>query len=136
MTEFQKIKVTELYAQGYGYKSISVALGISRNTVKSFIQRHGGERVEKLITTCLYCGKPISQGKSRNLKKFCSDKCRSRWWCENRDFLNRKTIYTHTCAWCGAVFDSPRKEAKYCNRTCYMAAHRNSGSCAEKVSDR
>jgi len=136
MTEFQKIKVTELYAQGYGYKSISVALGISRNTVKSFIQRHGAERVEKLTTTCLYCGNPISQGKSPNLKKFCSDKCRSRWWCENRDFLNRKAIYTHTCTWCGAVFTNPRKEAKYCNRTCYMSAHRISGSRTEKDSNR
>lgn len=126
MTEFEKLKIAELYAVGNGYKKIAATLGLPHSTVKSFIKRQGKSMAETLATTCLNCGTPIVQLPHRPLRKFCSDKCRSRWWCEHRDWLNRKAIYTHTCQWCGATFENTRKEAKYCNRICYMNAHRKS----------
>ena len=73
MTELEKLKITELYALGNGYKKISRILGIPSDSVKTYIRRHGKDDAEKLKTTCMQCGTPITQPQRKQLKKFCSD---------------------------------------------------------------
>ena len=124
MTEHEKLKITELYALGNGYKKIGRLLGIPSDSVKSYIRRHGKDAAERLKTTCMQCGAPITQPQRKQLKKFCSDKCRLKWWGQHTDMLTHKSIYSYTCLGCGATFTTHRKEAKYCNRICYMKAHR------------
>ena len=41
MTELEKLKITELYALGNGYKKIGRLLGIPSDSVKTYIRRHG-----------------------------------------------------------------------------------------------
>ena len=37
-------------------------------------------------------------------KKFCSDRCRLKWWNAHMGRLNKKTIYTYICLNCGSEF--------------------------------
>ena len=60
---------------GYGPTQISRQLGLSVNTVKSYIQRH-----MKATVYCPICGKAILQVSGRKQKKYCSDRCRSQFW--------------------------------------------------------
>lgn len=63
--------------QGTAPTAIANALGVSVNTVKSHIRRHP---VIPGTLNCLCCGKPVAQTQGRKPKKFCSDRCRIRYW--------------------------------------------------------
>lgn len=52
MTNEQKAKITELRHNGVSYASIASALGISKETVKSFCRRNS-LTIEKLITVVI-----------------------------------------------------------------------------------
>ena len=77
MDNFECREIERMYRDGYGPTAISYELGISINTIKSYIRRHPSM---KNASRCLYCGKVISQTKGRKVKKFCSDPCRSAYW--------------------------------------------------------
>ena len=70
-------RINALRIDGKPPSVIASALGISVNTVKSYIYRHpqipGTHR-------CLGCGKAVLQPDGRKEKKFCSDRCRSSYW--------------------------------------------------------
>lgn len=133
MTNEQKLLLISLRNEGLGYKRIAGRLGISENTVKSFCRRNTWtvptETADESICKC--CGKPIEQNPKRKEKKFCSDKCRMKWWNSHLDRVERKAIYEYTCPGCGKKFsvygDAKRK---YCSHECYVT-HRFGGGYGE-----
>lgn len=77
MTKYERRELERLYRDGYVPTAIANEMGISVNTIKSYIRRHPSM---KNASHCLYCGKVIFQTKGRKIKKFCSDRCRSQYW--------------------------------------------------------
>lgn len=120
-------KIISMYTQqGYGYKKISQLTGLNENALKSLLRRH---RADPFYyppkNCCLRCGEPLVQTPHKREKKFCSDKCRMKWWNEHRIAINKKAVYTFTCPQCGKEFESyGNKSRKYCSRDCYAEARR------------
>ncbi len=132
MTNEQKQLISSFRTEGMGYGTIARKMGISENTVKSFCRRNICRAEETAPETiaehrCLYCGAPVRQNPGRKEKKFCSDKCRNKWWNAHLDQVNRRAVHEIVCANCGKVFSvygsAPRK---YCCHECYVE-HRFGG---------
>lgn len=127
MTDAQKIKIGNLRAVGYGYKKIAEQMGVSENTIKTYCRRHGlgGNKSRQGKSTenvCLCCGVAIKQTPGRKKKKFCSDKCRNKWWNAHLDEVNRKAVYEFECPHCKKIFTAyGNKNRKYCSHECYIA---------------
>ncbi|MDF2645358.1 MAG: Sigma-70 region 4 type 2 [Paenibacillus sp.] len=134
MTEEQKSQIKNLRVDGYGYNRIAQVLGISENTVKSFCRRNNltGKAAVEIPKAqapadegkrfCMYCGVTVAQNPGRKVKKFCSDKCRMKWWNDNLDKVKRKAMYEYICPHCGKrfkVYGNSRR--KYCSHECYVA---------------
>jgi endogenous inhibitor of DNA gyrase (YacG/DUF329 family) len=117
-----------------GYKAIGNVLGLSRDTVRAYCKSKGmdGDAVtlsrnyeikKENGILCLNCGKVLKQPKRGKARKFCSEKCRRKWWKENADKGNRKetAVYKVVCAYCGEEFESyGNKNRKYCCHECYI----------------
>ena len=117
MTEEQKNAIALLRKRGAGYGKISKELGISENTIKSYCRRN--RSVTKLRQgehICPMCGKPVTQNPGRREKKFCSDKCRRKWWNGHTGLMKENAV----CARCGKPFHG-RAGRKYCCHACYIA---------------
>lgn len=103
---------------------IAIALGLSVNTVRSYIRRHLPK--DAVQVGCRQCGKPVMQHKGRKAKYFCSDRCRNAWWNAHPEKVQRKAYYRLTCQFCGKEFVSyGNKNRKYCSRLCYADARRS-----------
>lgn len=136
MTNEQRMMVSSLRADGMGYGSIARKVGISANTVKSFCRRSSQRTEEtRLAATaehkCLCCGVPVEQNLGRKAKKFCSDKCRNKWWNSHLDMVDRRATREVVCANCGKTFSVYGSAArKYCCHKCYIE-HRFGGGADE-----
>ena len=135
MNDTQRQQVRKLRAEGYSYSKVAQALGLSENTIKTFCRRNGlGGVVESPVVTdeihhCLCCGTPVAQKSGRKEKKFCSDKCRNKWWNQNLDKVERKAIYEYECPYCKKPFTAyGNKHRKYCSHECYIADRFGGGS--------
>ena len=127
MTNEQKTEIQKMRAEKRTYKEIARNLGISLNTVKSYCLRHGindmrcspVDEAPSQERRCDYCGRMIT---SKNKKKrFCSDKCRNKWWAEHPEHINRKAVYKCTCHFCGRSFEAySNSRRKYCCHECYI----------------
>ena len=103
---------------------IAITLGLSVNTVRSYIRRHPPK--DAVQVGCRQCGKPVMQAKGRKAKYFCSDRCRNAWWNAHPEKVQRKAYYRLTCQFCGKEFVSyGNKNRKYCSRLCYADARRS-----------
>ena len=123
MTDAQKNKIAELRIQGCGYKKIAALTGISENTVKSYCRRNDVAVPDEKPAEhrCLNCGALVEQKAGRKVKKFCSDKCRNRWWNAHPGKVKRKMVYEFVCSCCGKPFSAyGNKDRKYCCRDCYI----------------
>ncbi len=130
MTDSQKDRIREMKADGFGYIKIAQALGLSENTVKSFCRRKGLNRIEDGAAAlspdgdkciCPYCGAEVEQNPGRKAKKFCSDKCRNKWWNSHLDQVKWKAHYKFVCACCKNPFTAYGNAGrKYCSRACYI----------------
>ena len=109
LSEKDKRDMDLLYAQGNNYKEISTALNLSYKQVYRYSKGTLGVR-------CLQCGKAIKQTPHKRQKKFCSDKCRIKWWNHNADLNTRTPHHTHDC--------DRAVEQKYCSRECYDKARK------------
>ena len=70
---------------------------------------------------CLGCGKPITQREGIKRVKFCCPSCRQAWWNSHPEKVNRKAIYSFTCACCGKPFTAyGNRGRKYCSHECYI----------------
>lgn len=134
MTDAQKRQIGNLRDAGYGYKKIAEQMDLSENTVKTYCRRHGlgGTRVMQgsiKKNVCLCCGVPVEQNPGRKEKKFCSDKCRNKWWNSHLDKVERKANYEFVCPHCKKLFIAyGNKNRKYCSHECYIA-DRFGGDC-------
>ena len=103
---------------------IAIALGLSVNTVRSYIRRHPPK--DTVEVGCRQCGKPVMQHKGRKAKYFCSDRCRNAWWNAHPEKVQQKAYYRLACRFCGKEFVSyGNKNRKYCSRLCYADARRS-----------
>lgn len=139
MTNEEKKLIDGLRAEGLGYRKIAVRIGISENTVKSYLRKveatetkdtapapTAGDAAESHI--CLYCGKPVAQNPGRKQKKFCSDACRNQWWNNHQDLVRRNAVYHFICPACGKDFSAyGNAHRKYCSHACYID-HRFGGA--------
>ena len=126
MTQTQKSRIIYLRGNGESYAKIAAEINISENTVKSFCRRNNIE-VKSVSKTqnCHECGKPLIQTEHKKKKKFCSDKCRMRWWNTHPESVNRRAVYKFVCPVCGANFESyGNASRRYCSRACFGLTRR------------
>ena len=136
MTDEQRLQIRNLRAEGYSYGRVSQMLGLSENTIKTFCRRNGlGGVVDAPAPTnaeghfCLCCGVPVQQMSGRKEKKFCSDRCRNKWWNSHLEKVERKANYEFECPHCGKNFTAyGNKNRKYCSHECYIADRFGGGS--------
>ena len=125
MTNEQKSKILKFRSEGMTYSDIAEELSLPINTVKSFCRRNKG------VDVCKCCGRPITQTKGARQKKFCSDKCRMKWWNSHIGEVKKKAVYDFKCECCGKEFQAyGNNHRKYCSRGCYTKA-RFGGGCDE-----
>lgn len=136
MNDTQRLKITQLRGEGYSYGRIAQSLDLSENTIKTYCRRHGlgGVAVAAVPSDetehyCLCCGVVVAQHIGRKEKKFCSDKCRNKWWNANLDKVNRKADYNFVCAKCKKPFTAyGNRNRKYCCHECYIEDRFGGGS--------
>ena len=122
-------QVRSLRDAGYSYSRIASALGVPKNSVKSYCNRFGirsgvGDRDSDAdgIVRCRQCGSVIERERQPRTKRFCSSECRMRWWNAHRDHATSKTMKTIVCANCKKTFRSYiGEQRKYCCHRCYIA---------------
>jgi endogenous inhibitor of DNA gyrase (YacG/DUF329 family) len=126
MNALQKEQIRRMRQEGSGYSRIAQGLGLSENTVKSYCKRNSlggiGATLPKLgDVVCRNCDKPVPQLPGRKKRVFCSDACRVVWWNTHPGMVRRKAVYSFTCAYCGASFESyGNQKRKYCSHVCYI----------------
>jgi len=128
MNQLQKERIAELRSNGAGYGKIADVLGMSVNTVKSYCRRnnlvgHQAESVPVTInqTYCKQCGAELIQPSGKKQLKFCSDVCRTKWWNSHPEKVNKKAVYSFTCAFCNVSFTAyGNSKRKYCSHGCYL----------------
>ena len=128
MTNSQKARISQMRLHGESYATIGDALGLSRNTVKSFCLRNlrpeplEVQAAPALTGTCAQCGSSFTICPGHRQRRFCSDHCRMTWWNAHRDLLKSNAKVEHTCACCGKQFMGyTRQQRKYCSHACYIA---------------
>jgi predicted nucleic acid-binding Zn ribbon protein len=113
-----KEQIIKLKSEGKSYREISSFLSIPLGTVKSTISTASRKGPHK----CLNCGKEIPEVGTKRNKKFCSDKCRLKWWKEHPTTHAKKSRENKVCEYCGREFDAySHKGARFCSRACYLA---------------
>ena len=93
LTTEQIMQITNLRAEGKGYRAIASELDLPLNSVKSWCRRHPLKADDGL---CLQCGAEIHSIPHKRQRKFCSDKCRKKWWSEHPE-RRSKGKYLHNC---------------------------------------
>ena len=128
ITNSQKERISHMRLEGESYAGIADALGLSRNTVKSFCLRNlhpeplEVQAVSAKSSICTQCGKGFVLCPGHRQRRFCSDHCRMVWWNAHRDLLNSKGLLERTCACCGKpLMGYERQRRKYCSHACYIA---------------
>lgn len=137
MTEEQKNVVIKRRNSGFGYASIAKEVGLTKDAVVAFCRRNGltgnmaGKAPEGTGSCCKECGAALVQTEGMKTRVFCTAQCRKKWWKEHPEMLNKKAVYTHTCAGCGREFTSyGNSRRKYCSHACYIN-HRFGGGGAD-----
>ena len=128
MNDAQREQIRKLRGESYSYMKISQVLGISENTVKTFCRRKGlggvvqpSVHVKEAGHFCLCCGVAVMQTAGRKEKRFCSDRCRNKWWNSHLDQVNRKAHYKYVCPCCKKPFVVyGNANRKYCSHECYI----------------
>lgn len=114
-------RVMELRRRGHSYTDIARDTGASRETIKSLCRRAGitPAEVNPPAAACEQCGQELSIRAAG--KRFCCATCRLAWWHAHPERLNRKAIYSFTCAGCGQPFSAYGNAGrKYCSHRCYI----------------
>lgn len=127
VTTSQKERISRMRMDGESYAVIADALGLSRNTVKSFCLRNicatPSEAKSAPVNSgdCDLCGKGFTLCTGHRQRRFCSNQCRMTWWNAHRDLLVSKAMVEHTCTCCGKHFMGyERQQRKYCSHACYI----------------
>ena len=92
MTKDEKNKVLALQESGKKPVEIATELNLPYNTVKSYLRRSKVVQEDKEVkivedardkTKCLCCGMVLNVVVGKKEKKFCSDRCRLKYWREH-----------------------------------------------------
>lgn len=119
LTAEQKQNLDELREQGHSYQTIADNTNLTYKQVKGYFQRKAN------FTYCLQCNRPVKQTAHRKEKKFCSDKCRMKWWNNHKTLIQRKPHHTQVCPYCNKIFNCyDSKHHVYCSRECYANARK------------
>ena len=87
MTMQQISTLTTMRHSGAGYLRIAQVLGVSKDTVKKYCQRHGMTKETGAMPKeefCSICGSKLIPIAGKKAKRFCSDRCRYTWHNSNR----------------------------------------------------
>ena len=126
MTESERMRIDALNVEGLGYRRIAAVIGLSPNTVKSYLRRRVNVHVfydVQLGSECRQCHQPIQQTPHKRQKVFCSDSCRMAWWNARPEKVNRKANHTLVCEQCGRTFVSySNAKRRFCSRACYATS--------------
>lgn len=132
VTNEERKLIFELRMEGLGYKAIAARLNKTRDSIRSYCQRHNiggdGSLASKNMAAnkgvmCENCGKPITQPPKGRTRRFCSDTCRREWWSKHPESKQPKSdaMYELTCAQCGRQYESyGNKTRKFCSHGCYI----------------
>ena len=118
MTTAEKQSTISLRSQGLGYKLIAKELGVSPDSVRSYLKTKDAQSKIVLLPhkpdgiTCPFCGIKLEKSKYNPKKLFCSDKCRTKYWLKNSR--------TYICTECSKPFNPTHKSQKYCSLECYF----------------
>lgn len=127
MTAEEISRIIQLQHKGYGYKKIAALTGLPVNTVKAYCRRHPVSKKDAAAENnlCKMCGLKLKQTPHKRKRMFCSDACRLAWWNSHREQINRKTVHSLICAYCGQPFESyGNANRKFCSRKCYGLSRR------------
>ena len=124
MTANEISKINAYRIDGLGYKKIAALLGLSVNTVKTYMRRNP---LPSASCVCLQCGKLFTQTPHAREKKFCSDACRMAWWRSHQHLIKRTTT-EQVCRHCGKRYQTHKKGQQYCSRACYADSMRKVGA--------
>lgn len=125
MTERDRTYIAQMRNEGKGYAVIADALGVSRNTVKSYCQRNklGGAASagRNNEDCCRNCGKLLIRIPGCKPRQFCDDSCRQKFWNSHRWLVSTKNMEEQTCGFCKRPFKAYAKSGrKYCCHECYI----------------
>jgi len=129
MTDEQRETIIAMRGKGCSYTVIAEIMDLSINTVKSYCQRNGlGEqyvqgtrKTDKTVCPC--CGKFLDVLARTKPRRFCSDRCRQRWWFTHPEQRKKSSLFHYTCANCGKGFSAYGNDhRKYCCHECYVSA--------------
>ena len=67
---------------------------------KSVISSSPADRPVGGVLFCPQCGKYVKQH-TRHKRRFCSDRCRMKYWNSHPNLIRRMAYYTITCQNCG-----------------------------------
>lgn len=123
----QKVQVEKLKSKGYSFQKISDEMNISVGSIKSYFSRKDSRQ------NCNCCGAELT-GKVKRYRRFCSDKCRMKWWHDNKDISS--TTISRVCPICNRTFISyPSKKQTYCSKQCSGKARWVNAAQHNDVSD-
>ncbi len=113
MTNVEKNAIISMNEKGMSVNEISEILKISKNTIKSFLQRKRTDDV------CLNCGAVLTHIPHKKKKKFCSDKCRMHYWNAHTNEMSHTSAVIVKCEVCGKdVLSYRKKTRRFCSREC------------------
>lgn len=120
MTDLQKQQIVAMRSQNATYTTISDALGIPVNTIKTFCRRNGMTAATPKIPVCKNCGGELTNTPGARPRLFCSDHCKQQWWNKHRSERVSTKLIPHICLTCGKPFtDYSGAKRKYCSQECY-----------------
>lgn len=150
MTSEQKVRIQQLRDEGKTFAAISDEIGVAISTIKSFCQKNLREnvptaKVERntavpaaIIDThgfCRQCGETLDLRPGNQMKRFCSERCRQKWWREHPGLVTSKAS-SSVCVGCGSVFKNGGNHARrYCSRACYMTHRFGNTTCRRIVNE-
>ena len=119
-------QITELSRQGLSYTQVALAMGLNRESIKSYCRRNtlggiGADIVREQDGISKNYGKGIKQYPRVKKRKFCCEACRRSWRNSHPYAVNRKALYETVCQNCGVTFLSyGNNHRKYCCHACYI----------------
>jgi ribosomal protein L34E len=116
MNDEERQHIAKLRDEGRSSAEIAKSLGMSANTIRSFLRRESAKK-----SRCKHCGQALINIPKAKPKTFCSDTCRYAWWNKHRSQMHTKAVYLLKCAYCGKEFNSYASlNRKYCCHPCYV----------------
>ena len=96
MTSQQITMLTNMRSSGAGYQRIANTIGVSKDAVKKYCQRHGMRSetgAARSLQFCPNCGIRLVSLAGKKAKRFCSDRCRYSWWnAQHRQEARREAL--------------------------------------------